>query len=440
MSLMFSISGLRGIVDKDLTPEIIFNYAAVFGKYLNPGKIIIGRDARKSGKIFRRAVIQGLNSAGCTVIDLGIVPTPTVLFMVRKLKAHGGIAITASHNPVQWNALKFISQKGQFLDQREFKTFSKYLLRKMTIKQREKKTDKIRLFPNGVDNHIKKIISTLKPGVKRFKVGVDGVNGAGSIGLPRVLEEMGCKVYRLNCKFRPDFPRKPEPTPENIRGLCQFIKEKKLDMGFACDPDCDRLSIVDENGRAIGEENTLVLATDFILNKIKGNVVTNLSTSALMNYITKKYDCKLYRTKVGEANVVSKMRKTSAIIGGEGNGGVIYPEINFTRDALVGAALIVKLLDERNKKISEILATYPGYYMIKKKIKISKERFEKRKENIIKVFKGRLNFLDGLRITTKDYWLHIRPSKTEPLIRIIGEARNKKQIEEYIKKIRDILK
>ncbi len=437
---MFSISGLRGIVDKDLTPEIIFNYAAVFGKYLNPGKIIIGRDARKSGKIFRRAVIQGLNSAGCTVIDLGIVPTPTVLFMVRKLKAHGGIAITASHNPVQWNALKFISQKGQFLDQREFKTFSKYLLRKMTIKQREKKTDKIRLFPNGVDNHIKKIISTLKPGVKRFKVGVDGVNGAGSIGLPRVLEEMGCKVYRLNCKFRPDFPRKPEPTPENIRGLCQFIKEKKLDMGFACDPDCDRLSIVDENGRAIGEENTLVLATDFILNKIKGNVVTNLSTSALMNYITKKYDCKLYRTKVGEANVVSKMRKTSAIIGGEGNGGVIYPEINFTRDALVGAALIVKLLDERNKKISEILATYPGYYMIKKKIKISKERFEKRKENIIKVFKGRLNFLDGLRITTKDYWLHIRPSKTEPLIRIIGEARNKKQIEEYIKKIRDILK
>lgn len=437
---MFSISGLRGIVGEDLTPEIIFNYAAVFGKYLNPGKIIIGRDARKSGKIFRRAVIQGLNSVGCTVIDLGIVPTPTVLFMVRRLKTKGGIAITASHNPVQWNALKFISQKGQFLDQREFKTFSKYVLRKMTIKQREKKTDKIRLFPNGVDNHIKKIISTLKPGVKRFKVGVDGVNGAGSIGLPRVLEEMGCKVYRMNCKFRPDFPRKPEPTPENIRGLCQFVKEKKLDMGFACDPDCDRLSIVDENGRAIGEENTLVLATDFILNKIKGNVVTNLSTSALMDYIAKKYDCKLFRTKVGEANVVSKMKKTSAIIGGEGNGGVIYPEINFTRDALVGAALIVKLLDERNKKISEILATYPGYYMIKKKIKISKERFEKRKENIIKAFKGRLNFLDGLRITTKDYWLHIRPSKTEPLIRIIGEARNKKQIEEYINKIRDILK
>lgn len=437
---MFSISGLRGIVGEDLTPEIIFNYAAVFGKYLNPGKIIIGRDARKSGKIFRWAVIQGLDSVGCTVIDLGIVPTPTVLFMVRRLKAHGGIAITASHNPVQWNALKFISQKGQFLDQREFKIFSKCVLRKMTIKQREKKTDKIRLFPNGVDNHIKKIISTLKPVVKRFKVGVDGVNGAGSIGLPRVLEEMGCKVYRMNCKFRPDFPRKPEPTPENIRGLCRFVKEKKLDMGFACDPDCDRLSIVDENGRAIGEENTLVLATDFILNKIEGNVVTNLSTSALMDYITKKYDCKLYRTKVGEANVVSKMKKTSAIIGGEGNGGVIYPEINFTRDALVGAALIVKLLDERNKKISEILATYSRYYMIKKKIKISKERFEKKKENIIKAFKGRLNFLDGLRITTKDYWLHIRPSKTEPLIRIIGEARSKRQIEEYINKIRDILK
>jgi phosphomannomutase len=437
---MFSISGLRGIVDKDLTPELIFKYAAVFAEYLKPGKIVIGRDARKSGMNFRKAVIQGLNSEGCTVIDLGIVPTPTVLFMVRRFKTKGGIAITASHNPVQWNALKFISQKGQFLDQREFKIFSKYVDRKMTIKQREKKTDMVRLFPNGVDNHIEKIISTLKLKVKGFKIGVDAVNGAGSIGLPRVLEEIGCKVYRMNCKFSPHFPRGPEPTPENIRGLCQFVKEKKLDMGFACDPDCDRLSIVDENGRAIGEENTLVLATDFILNRTKGNVVTNLSTSALMDYITKKYNCKLYRINVGEANVVSKMKKTNAIIGGEGNGGVIYPRINFTRDALVGAAIIVKLLSERNKKISEIIASYPRYYMVKKKMKISKERFEKREENIIKAFKGKRNFRDGLRISTKDYWLHIRPSKTEPLVRIIGEARSKRQIEEYIKKIKSILK
>lgn len=439
MSLMFSVSGLRGIVDEDLTQEIIFKYAAVFGRYMKPGTIVVGRDTRKSGKSFLKAVIQGLYTADCTVIDLGIVPTPTIVFMVKRLKAKGGIAITASHNPVQWNALKFISRGGQFLNQQEFKTFSKFIFREKILIKKPKKSNKVRLLTNGIDNHSEKIIGMLRPGGKRFRVAVDAVNGAGSIGLPQLLKNMGCKVYKMNCKFSPNFPRRPEPIPENIRELCRFVREKGLDIGFACDPDCDRLSIVDENGQAIGEENTLVLATDFILLRTKGNVVTNLSTSMLMDYITKKYNCKLYRTKVGEANVVSKMIKANAIIGGEGNGGVIYPRINFTRDALVGAAIVVKLLSERNKTISELLASYPKYYMIKKKIGIPNERFEKRKEKIIKSFKGRINLLDGLRISSGDYWLHIRPSQTEPLVRIIGEARNKQQIEEYIKKIKTIL-
>lgn len=440
MSLMFSVSGLRGVVDKDLTPDIIFRYARIFGVYVKPGKVIIGRDTRRSGKIFRKAVIAGLHSAGCEVIDLDIVPTPTVLFMVCKLRAKGGIVITASHNPVRWNALKFISSKGKFLNGREFNVFLKHIAHEKIPISRKKKIDRVRMLSNSVDDHIDKIIEILKPDWGKCRVGVDAVNGAGSIGLPRLLEKFGCKVRRLNCTFSPTFPRKPEPTPENIRGLCQLVKKNKLDLGFATDPDCDRLSIVDENGRAIGEENTLVLVADYILSKTKGNVVTNLSTTALMEYITKKYDCTLYRTKVGEANVVSKMESVNAIIGGEGNGGVIYPKLNFTRDALVGAAIILKLMIERNKKISEILATYPKYYIIKKKMRLSRAQFEAKKKKILAKLKGKINFTDGLRVTAQDYWLHIRPSQTEPLVRIIGEARDKKLIGKYIRNIQAILK
>jgi phosphomannomutase len=422
---MFSISGLRGIVGKDLTPRIICGYAETFGRYLKPGRVVVGRDARKSGKIFLEAVTQGLTYAGCTIIDLGIVPTPTVLFMVKRLRAKGGIVITASHNPSQWNALKFVSPRGQFLNQQEFHIFADRIRKKVVHRRIPQQQSKATSVFDGVDKHIEKTMRVLKPKKEKLRVGVDAVNGAGSIALPKLLEVMGCKVYRINCKFSPHFPRKPEPTPENIKGLSQLVRKKGLDLGFACDPDCDRLSLVDEHGRTIGEEKSLVLATDFILGKTKGNVVTNLSTTALMDYITRKHTCRLYRTKVGEANVVSMMKKTNAIIGGEGNGGIIYPRINFTRDALVGAAIIV---------------TYPQYYMVKKKVRIPREHLEVKQGKIVKAFKGKLNRLDGLRITADDYWLHIRPSQTEPLIRIIGEARNRHQIEEYTRKIIAILR
>jgi phosphomannomutase len=439
MALMFSISGLRGIVGKDLIPDIITHYAAMFGEFIGPGKFVIGRDARKSGVLFRKAVIQGLNSTGCAVIDLGIVPTPTVVFMVKKLRAKGGIAITASHNPIQWNALKFISRKGQFLSQKEFKSFKRFSARKKMTVAKPKKLSKVTVLKNGIEYHIEKIIRTLRIKSIGLKIGVDAVNGAGSRALPRLLEKLGCEVYRINCKFSPNFPRKPEPTPDNIKQLGQIVKKKKLDLGFACDPDCDRLSIVDECGRAVGEENTLVLATDFILEKTRGNVVTNLSTTALMDYVTKRHNCKLHRTKVGEANVVCEMNRIDAIVGGEGNGGVIYPRINTTRDALVGAAIIVKLLNDCNRTVSEIINMYPKYYMVKKNIRMPREWFEKKKVKILKRFKGKVNSLDGLRIQAKDYWLHIRPSQTEPLIRIIGESRNKRQIVDYIRVVKSLL-
>jgi len=437
MALKFSISGLRGVVDKDLNPEVIFRYAFSFGRFVKPGNIVVGRDTRQSGKIFRKAVIKGLNTAGRPVIDLGIVPTPTVLLMVRKLKAKGGIVITASHNPIQWNALKFVSSKGIFLNETEFTRFAGKIVDEEDAKGR--KMENTEPYASAVKEHVNVILKTLKPLRSSFRVGVDAVNGAGSVGLPLLLEKMGCKVYRLNCRFAPIFPRKPEPTRENITSLSRFVRSCKLDIGFACDPDCDRLAVIDERGRAIGEENTLVLATDYILRNEKGSVVTNLSTTSLMDYITEKHNVRLYRTKVGEANVVSKMKTTSAVIGGEGNGGVIYPKINPTRDAMVAAALIMKLLSERSTVMSEIVAAYPRYYLLKKKLMIGREKFEEKKGVIIDAFRGKLDFTDGLKIVGDNYWLHVRPSQTEHVVRLIGESRDRAQIENYMTRVKNIL-
>jgi len=460
---MFSISGLRGIAGKDLTREVAFTYTYAFGQFLRPKlkmaseakpRVIIGRDTRKSGKELFEAVVKALELLGYEVINLGIAPTPTVVFMVRKFKAQGGIVLTASHNPPEYNGLKFISARGEFLNEKESRWLSTRQGRVATADL--KLSQFIKNLENGkrsrtkagtlidehitTEEHIEKIISVFKLKPMKLKVGVDATNGAGSEALPRLLEKAGCRVYKLNCKFSPEFPRGPEPTQKNIRDLCQLVKNKKLNLGFAVDPDCDRLSIVDENGTAIGEENTLVLTTDFILSKNRGNVVTNLSTTCLMDYITKKYGCRLYRTKVGEANVVAKMKKLNAVIGGEGNGGIIYPEINFTRDALIGAAMVLKLLVQRKKNVSEIIATYPKYYIIKKKLRLPRSKFEAEKEKITLQFKGKIDLTDGIRITTPDYWLHIRPSRTEPLVRIIGEAGEKKFIQDCIKKIEELLK
>ncbi|MBE0432061.1 phosphoglucosamine mutase [candidate division WOR-3 bacterium] len=437
MALKFSISGLRGIVGKDLNPAVIYRYARDFGRFVNAGSIVIGRDTRQSGKIFRQAVIEGLNAADCPVIDLGIVPTPTVLFMVRRLKAGGGIVITASHNPIEWNALKFVSSQGLFLDERQFARFAARLAPDDNASC--DKRQRVRVRRSGLREHIGAIVSKVKPVDVRLRVAVDAVAGAGSIGLPRVLEAMGCQVFRLNCRFAPVFPRGPVPTARNITALRRFVKEHKLDIGFACDPDCDRLAVVDERGRAIGEENTLVLAADHVLGLERGSVVTNLSTTALVDFVARRHRVRLFRTKVGEANVVSKMRSVSAVIGGEGNGGVIYPAVNFTRDALVAAALIVKLVAKRGMKMSQIMASYPRYYMLKTKLSISRERFEAKKQMIIEEFPGKTDHTDGLKITGDGWWLHIRPSQTEHVVRLIGEAGDKTQIKDFINRAKKIL-
>lgn len=437
MALKFSISGLRGVVDRDLNPDVIFKYSRSFGEFVRSGHVIIGRDTRESGHVYRKAVIDGLRSAGCAVTDLGIVPTPTVLFMVKNIKARGGIVITASHNPMQWNALKFASSQGLFLNERQFTRFARHVAEISKTTHHSKQ--RVRLLRSGLQEHIRRIVTKLKPLKNQYRVAVDAVNGAGSFGLPGILEEMGCKVFRLNCRFSPVFPRRPEPTRDNIGALCRFVRQCKLDIGFACDPDCDRLAVVDERGRVIGEENSLVLAADYVLRRKKGSVVTNLSTTALMDFVARKHKVRLYRTKVGEANVVSKMRSAAAVIGGEGNGGIIYPLVNFTRDAMVGAALIMKLLEESGVAVSEIMAGYPKYFLIKKKLILSREKFEEKKQSIVDAFRGKLDYTDGLKIMSDECWVHIRPSQTEHVIRIIGESKDRIQIENYVTRIKNIL-
>ncbi|UCF71663.1 MAG: phosphoglucosamine mutase [candidate division WOR-3 bacterium] len=437
MALKFSISGMRGLVDKDLNPDVVFKYAYSFGRFVKPGSIVIGRDTRQSGKIYCKTVVRALSAAGHPVVDLGIVPTPTVLFMVRRLKAKGGMVITASHNPVQWNALKFVSSKGVFLNETEFTRFSGRIIETEDAKGRKK--ENVNSYKSALKEHIDAIVEAVEPLGAPFRVGVDAVNGAGSIGLPLLLEEIGCRVFRLNCRFAPVFPRKPEPTKENIVSLSRFVRNRGLDVGFACDPDCDRLAVVDERGRPIGEENTLVLAADYILTHKRGSVVTNLSTTRLMEDIAGKHGVSLYRTRVGEANVVSEMKERAAVIGGEGNGGVIYPKINYTRDAMVGAALIIRMLSERGVRMSQIMDSYPKYHMLKKKVKIGMGDFEERKEAVIDAFDGRLDLSDGLKIIGDRYWIHIRPSQTEDVVRIIGESRDRQQIEDFIARVRGIL-
>ncbi|MEO0106284.1 MAG: phosphoglucosamine mutase [candidate division WOR-3 bacterium] len=443
MPRIFSVSGLRGIAFKDLGYASAGFYAQVYAFFLNAKKLVVGYDARDSHSQIGGGVIDGFNMMGCNVIDLGIVPTPTVVFMVKKLKADGGAVATASHNPPEWNGIKFITSRGEFINEQEFRRFSVF------IDFFELYPDKIIEFmgyfgectdyKNPYEEHIKEIINHFKLKKLGLKIGVDAVCGAGSKALPSLLEMAGCKVYKIHCNFKPRFPRPPEPTPEHITKLCELVKRYNLDLGLALDPDGDRLSIVDEKGNAIGEEKTLVLATDYILNRRKGAIVTNLSTTSLMDYIARKHKCPLYRTRVGEANVVSKMNEVKAVIGGEGNGGVIYPRVNRTRDALTGAGIILAMLKKSNKKISEIVKSYPDYFMLKDKVELSDIGFEKKRELILKQFKGKVDLTDGIRITTKNEWIHIRPSNTEPIVRIIAEANDKRKARELINKAKEIL-
>jgi phosphomannomutase len=429
--LMISVSGIRGVVGEGLTPEVVLKYASAFGIMCKSGKVVLGRDSRGSGEMFKSAVVSGLLSTGCQVIDLGICATPTVEIAVNDLKVKGGIIITASHNPIEWNALKFIGPDGLFLSEKEYKRLLNLVKSNRINYNRWDKLGKITRDDSWNKRHIDKIlrlsfINPQKIRRKKIRVVLDCCNGAGGVISPLLLKALGCEVIELNCKTDGQFAHDPEPVPQNLTSLCNLVKRKKADIGFANDPDVDRLAIVSEKGIPLGEEATLALVTKFILSKKPySNVAANISTSRMIDDIAKETSSVVYRTKVGEAHVARQLRKIKGIVGGEGNGGIILPELHYGRDALVGMALILQYLTESRKTISQLFSELPRYFMVKRKAEL-KGNFDKNLAKLKRKYPGgKISTLDGMRIDFKDCWLHVRKSNTEPVVRVITEAKSK---------------
>ena len=429
---MKSVSGIRGIVGESFTPELLASAGSAFAKFTNYGTVVVGRDSRPTGEAVSMNLASVLLLAGCNVVDIGIVPTPTVQVMVEELNAAGGIVLSASHNPVEWNALKLINSHGTFLTPAEIKKLFKYMDAPVSFRRWDK-MGKLTKNNNAGEIHLKrifKIIDSKKIRESKLHVVLDSVNGAGSIITPDFLRQLNCKVTEINCTPDGLFPRGAEPLPENLKQLSEAVIKNKADIGFAQDPDADRLAIVDENGKPLGEEYTIALVADHILARKKGSVVVNLSTTRAVEDVALKYKVPFFRAKVGEINVVEEMKKREALIGGEGNGGVISPEVHLGRDSLAGIAYILEMMSSKKKKISEIMKDMPEYYMKKGKVTLgAKSDVNGILDKIKNQFKGeKISSIDGLRIDFiknekfKNGWVHLRSSNTEPIFRIITEA------------------
>ena len=431
MSLMISVSGIRGIFGSHLNPENLVTFTAAYGTWLDGGTVVVGRDSRVTGQICEDIVCATLQCVGCDVIKVGIAPTPTVGMGVLKHKAAGGIILTASHNPAQWNALKLLNNKSEFLDAEQGREVLDIAEKGDFSYKMFDEIGSISTDSGAIDYHIEKILElpyidaeTIKQ--KNFTVAVDAVNGAGSAALPKLLEQLGVKVHKLHCEPNGIFPHNPEPLPEHLTEICDFVKNNPCDLGFVTDPDADRLALVDEYGRLFGEEYTQVAAFDFILGKTPGDTATNLSSSRAADDITKKYGKTCHRAAVGEINVVKVMQEKGAVISGEGNGGVINPDLHPGRDALVGTAMILQHLAELGIKASNYRDSLPDYEMSKQKIELSKlgtdadallEKVEQ------KYSAQNPNTTDGVKIDFENGWVHFRKSNTEPIVRVYSEAK-----------------
>jgi phosphomannomutase len=436
--LMISVSGVRGIFGESLTPAIAQKYASHFGIYCDRGKIIVGRDSRTSGPEMFRAVSTGLMSVGCDVVDLGIVSTPTVLLAVEESDAKGGISITASHNPAEWNAMKFVGENGMFLFPWEAQKFIDSLNEPIGLTDSDK-TGKLTQDTEATNRHIKKIMNIPyldieKIKTKNFKVVIDSVNGAGGLISPRLLGDLGCEVIELNNEPTGIFAHIPEPLNKNLKQLEDAVAAHKADIGFATDPDVDRLAIVSEKGKCIGEELSLLLSEKFILSKVKGDIVTNLSSSMASEDIAKEFGVKVHRTKVGEINVGKKMKEINSPVGGEGNGGIICPEVHYTRDAPAGMALILGYLTEQDRPISKLADEIPKYYFAKDKIKVAPDQLDSIMAKVPEIFASHtLDRTDGVKVIGDKYWIHIRKSGTEPIIRVYVESDSPENSQELCK-------
>jgi len=357
---MVSVSGIRGIIGDGLDPQTIVKYTSAYAQFCGKGKIVLGSDGRITGNMVKNIIVGTLLAKGNDVIDIGVCPTPTVLYNVTRLNAVGGIQISASHNPNEWNALKLLNDKGEFMTLEENKEMLGYITGEKFHYEPWDKLGKLTDYSEGLLNHMEGVLNL--PGIdidaikkRKFKVLLDCVNGAGSYVMPELLEKFGCEVIELNCEKTGIFPRLPEPIPENLTETMQAVKDHGADLAVVVDPDVDRLVLITDEGEPFGEEYTITQAVRFVLSKTKGNVVVNLSTTRAVDDVAESYGCKVYRSPVGEANVVVKMKEVDAVIGGEGSGGVIYPALHYGRDALVGTAIILQHLLEFGGTITEFL-------------------------------------------------------------------------------------
>lgn len=427
-TLMVSISGIRGIVGDGLDPQTIVAYASAYADFCGKGKIILGSDGRITGEMVRNIVIGTLLAKGNDVIDIGICPTPTVLFNVKSAKAAGGIQISASHNPNEWNALKLLNRKGEFMSPEENKTMLSLLAGAEKKFVSWNKLGKLTNYTKGLEDHIEAVlnlehINVPKIRKRKFKVLLDCVNGAGAYSMPKLLAKLNCEVIELNCEKTGIFPRLPEPIPENLTATMRAVKTHKADIGIVVDPDVDRLVLITNEGKPFGEENTITQAVKFYLSKKKGNVVVNLSTTRAVDDVAAEFGCKVFRSPVGEANVVEKMKGVKAVIGGEGSGGVILPKAVFGRDALTGTVIMLQHLLEFGGTMAELKNALPNYFIAKKKISLTGMNPDTVLKKLTDEFRNeKYNSEDGLRIDFADHWVHFRKSNTEPIIRIITEA------------------
>ncbi len=448
MSLMRSVSGVRGIIGKTFTPEIVVKYVSIFTKILKGKKIAIGYDGRNSGKSFIEIVKSTLLLCGSEVFDIGISPTPTILFAVKNFSLDGGISLTASHNPIEWNGLKFISNRGMFLNKDEIEFFFNEVEKNNSYYSSWDNLGKIIDAKYFLEEHLKKILSLSfleieKIKVKKYKIVVDCINSSGNLIIPKLLQELGCEVIQINSQIGENFSHSPEPVPENLFELSQVVKKEKANIGFAIDPDSDRVAIIMENGFPFSEEYTVVACAKTVLRKVspQQNVVVNLSTTQAIEDISNEFNANVFRTPVGEINVSQKMKEINSIVGGEGSGGIILPQLHFGRDGSLGVALFLQLLTEENCSVSELKEKFPKYFMKKAKFEIGNLNFENVKQKILEIFKNnsKINTEDGIRISFGTKWIHIRKSNTEPILRIIAESSFEDETFELIKQFQKII-
>jgi len=447
-ALMISVSGIRGRVGFGLSPEVVARYAAAFGAWaLTPGKsrsVVLGRDSRVSGPLFHQVARAALESVGADVIDIGLTTTPTLQMAVEHHHAAGGLCITASHNPIEWNALKCVGPAGLFLNAEEGAAMRAFVDGGIPYATWDK-LGGTHFDGDAISRHLEAVlklpyIKVAAIRARHFRVAYDACRGAGGAVIPHLLELLGCEVHAINTETDGRFPRPPEPIPENLGDLERLVKKTGAQIGFATDPDVDRLAVVSEEGTAIGEDYTLAFAARVVLRHRKGHVVTNLSTSRVLDDTVAEYGQRVIRAPVGEVNVALRIKSERAVIGGEGNGGVILPELHLGRDAPLGVALLLQLLTEDPRTVSQIVAAAPRYAIIKDKLARPAAPLDTVYAALKAAFPdAEADTQDGLRLGWRDRWVHVRPSGTEPVVRVIAEAPTQAEAQKLIESGRDLL-